>query len=138
MTDHVPDGFARHFRQSPLTDPWEPLWSRQDDEGFALGVRIGRAHCNSRGFAHGGLISALADNAMGLACAPRLSEGNRLVTVSLAVDFLGSAQIGQWLQVDAAPTRVGWTLTFAEATITADGEVCGRAHATFRLLRRAA
>lgn len=138
MSDDVPEGFARHFRQSPLTEPWEPLWSRQTDAGLDLGVRIARPHCNSRGFAHGGLVSALADNAMGLACAPHLTDGDRLVTVSLAVDFLGSAQIGQWLQVAARPSRVGSTLSFAEATITADGEPCGRAHATFRVFGRAA
>ena len=30
MTDtDIPDGFEPHFRKSPLTDPWEPLYRRK-------------------------------------------------------------------------------------------------------------
>ena len=57
-----PPGFARHFRQSPLTDPWEPLWSMRDGEAFVLALEIAAPHTNARGMAHGGLIAALADN----------------------------------------------------------------------------
>jgi uncharacterized protein (TIGR00369 family) len=133
-----PPGFARHFRQSPLTDPWEPLFSRRADTGVMIGVRVQRAHTNSRGFVHGGLISALADNAMGLSCGQALGDGASLVTVNLAVDFLGSAAIGQWLEVAPAVARTGSTLCFAEALVSADGEPCARAHATFRVVRKAA
>ena len=138
MVTDPPPGFARHFRQSPLTDPWEPLFSRRDDTGVMIGVRVQRAHTNSRGFVHGGLISALADNAMGLSCGQALGESASLVTVNLAVDFLGSAAIGQWLEVAPAVARTGSTLCFAEALVTADGEPCARAHATFRVVRKAA
>ena len=65
-----PEGFAPHFRSSPLTDPWEPILSRIDPgEAVRLGLELRPAHCNGRGFVHGGLIAALADNAMGLSCA---------------------------------------------------------------------
>ena len=131
----IPAGFEHHFRQSPLTDPWEPLYSRRDGERFFLGVRIDRPHCNARGIAHGGLVSALADNAMGLACAlavPGAAGG--AVTANLSLDFVGSAKAGQWLEVAAAPTKLGRTLGFAEARITADGELVARASAVFRML----
>ena len=62
----VPAGFERHFRRSPLTDPWEPLYSCRTPDAVVIGLRLAGAHTNSRGFAHGGLIGALADNAMGL------------------------------------------------------------------------
>jgi len=134
----APEGFAPHFRQSPLTNPWEPLYSRREDGVVAIGFRAGEAHANSRGFVHGGMISALADNAMGLSCGQALGESASLVTVNLAVDFLGSAAIGQWLEVAPAVARTGSTLCFAEALVTADGEPCARAHATFRVVRKAA
>jgi uncharacterized protein (TIGR00369 family) len=132
MTASIPDGFERHFRQSPLTDPWEPLYSKRDGERFLLGVRVDGPHCNARGLAHGGLISALADNAMGLACV--LTSGNPgAVTVSLSVDFVGSAMVGHWLEVAAEPVKLGRTLAFATASVTADGEVVARASAVFRM-----
>src|ERR1700682_6047984 len=78
----IPEGFERHFRQSPLTDPWEPLYSKRTDKAVIIGLRLPRPHTNSRGLIHGGLIAALADNAMGLSCGARLEGGgSRLMTV---------------------------------------------------------
>ena len=133
----LPHGFTPHDRKSPLTDPWEPLYSRRGDGAVRLGLRVAAAHTNSRGFAHGGLISALADNAMGLTCGQSLAADTTVVTVNLAVDFLGSAQIGQWLEVSPRLVRAGSTLCFVEAIVAADGVPCARANATFRVVRRA-
>jgi uncharacterized protein (TIGR00369 family) len=133
---HVPAGFARHFRKSPLTDPWEPLYSRCTQTAVILGFRAAENHTNSRGFVHGGLLAALADNAMGLSCAAALGGEARLVTISLGIDFLGVAHIGQWIEIDTSFTRGGATISFAQAFVTADGKICARANATFRVLRQ--
>lgn len=126
-----PPGFARHFRQSPLTDPWEPLWSMRDGDAFVLALEIAAPHTNSRGLAHGGLIAALADNAMGLACV-LASEGlGGVVTVNLSVDLIGSATIGDWLSFRAAPLRIGRSLAFAECAIAAAERRVARASAVF-------
>src|SRR3954453_11552042 len=101
----IPDGYEPHFRKSPFTEPWEPLYSRRTDTAVILGLRLAKPHTNSRGLIHGGLIAALADNAMGYSCGQVMNGAmgevtggqSSLVTVSLAVDFIGSAQIGQWL-----------------------------------------
>jgi uncharacterized protein (TIGR00369 family) len=137
-TCQIPAGFERHYRQSPVTDPWEPIYSRKTDGAVILGLVAEAAHTNSRGFVHGGLISALADNAMGLSCGQRLGGGASLVTVNLTVDFLGAAQIGQWLEFDTIFVKPGGTLSFTQAFVTADGEPCARANAVFRTIRRAA
>ena len=128
-----PDGFAPHLRKSPLTEPWEPIYSRHGEDRVVIGLRAGHAHTNSRGFVHGGLISALADNAMGLSCARAAGGLARLVTVTLSVDFLASAQIGQWLEFDTVFIKPGSTLSFAQAFVTADGKICARANAVFRV-----
>ena len=131
----VPAGFARHFRQSPLTEPWEPLYSRRTEESVILGLPTAQAHTNSRGFVHGGLISALADNAMGLSCSQRLGGQARLLTVSLTVDFLGVGKIGQWLEFDTLFVKPGGSICFAQAFVTADGEPCARANAVFKVVK---
>lgn len=132
----IPAGFERHDRRSPVTDPWEPLWRRVSGDTVVLGVRAGPAHTNSRGFVHGGLISALADNAMGLSCARRLGDLSSLVTVNLTVDFLGAALTGQWLEFDTVFVKPGGTLCFTQAFVTADGQPCARANAVFRVVRK--
>lgn len=137
-TQSIPPGFERHYRQSPVTDPWEPIYSRKTDEAVILGLVAEAAHTNSRGFVHGGLISALADNAMGLSCSHRLGGEASLVTVNLTLDFLGSAQVGQWLEFTTAFVKSGGTLSFAQAFVTADGQPCARANGVFKVMRKAA
>ena len=128
-----PAGFTAHTRTSPLTAPWEPIFARETEGALVLGLFLREVHTNSRGFAHGGLIGAIADNAMGLSCGRRLGGGARLLTVSLSVDFLGRAQIGQWLEFDTVFVKPGGTLCFAQAFVTADAQLCARADAVFRV-----
>lgn len=133
-----PDGFAPHFRSSPVTDPWEPLYSRVMADRVVIGFHVREAHTNSRGMLHGGLITALADNAMGLSCVQVLTVAGRkpeagLVTVSLAIDFIGAAKLGQWIAVDTQYVKTGRTLCFALAFVTADDDVIARADARFKV-----
>jgi len=135
----VPDGFERHFRRSGLTDPWEPLYSRKLDDRVQMGLFLDDQHCNSRGLVHGGLIAALSDNAMGLSCAAALSVVGRdvtngLVTISLGTDYLGSAKIGDWLQINPEPVKVGGSICFARAIISAEEQPVAMANATFKIL----
>jgi uncharacterized protein (TIGR00369 family) len=136
----IPDGFEPHFRQSPLTAPWEPLYSRRQVDRVTIGLEVRQPHCNSRGLLHGGLISALADNGMGLSCvAAAQAAGQRdvvsMITIGLQVDFLGQARMGQWLQFDVV--RVGRTLSLAACFVRADGDVVAKANGTFRSLDKA-
>ncbi|HVZ68137.1 MAG TPA: PaaI family thioesterase [Rhizomicrobium sp.] len=131
----IPEGFDLHFRKSPLTDPWEPLYSRRTPEAVILGLRLDRPHTNARGFAHGGLISALADNAMGLSCGAHLrTPAAGLVTVSLNVDFMGRGEIGQWLEFRTSFVKAGRSLCFAQCFVTADDKPIARASASFHVL----
>ena len=130
----IPSGFEPHFRKSPFTDPWEPLYSKKTDKSVTIGLRLARAHTNSRGLIHGGLIAALADNAMGYSCAQVTGWNISLVTISLAVDYVGTADIGQWLAIECEVIKTGNTICFAQGLIKADGAVIARANGTFRVL----
>ena len=130
----IPEGFEPHFRKSPLTDPWEPLYSKRTDKAVIIGLRLARPHTNARGLIHGGLIAALADNAMGLSCGQQLGGTTSLVTIGLSVDFVGSATIGQWLTVESDVIRTGSTICFAQSLVKADDVTIARANATFRVV----
>ena len=138
MATAPPAGFEPHFRRSPRTEPWEPIFSRRLPDRVIIGLYAREPHTNSRGMVHGGLIAALADNAMGLSCVVVLTAQERkpeggLVTVSMATDFIGAAKLGQWVAFDTSYVRTGRTLCFAQAFITADSEVIGRADARFKV-----
>jgi uncharacterized protein (TIGR00369 family) len=128
-----PDGFAPHFKTSPVTAPWEPLYSRRGERSVEMGLWLRQAHCNSRGFVHGGVIAALADNAMGLSCVACQPGVKGALTVSLGVDYVATAKLGQWLLIAPRVIKAGGTLGFADALVTADGEAIARANATFRM-----
>ena len=132
----IPAGFAPHFRKSPVTDAWEPLYSRFTESAVHMGLRLAKPHTNSRGLIHGGLIAALSDNAMGYSVAQTMGwdQSKSLVTISLAVDFIGSAKIGQWLSIEPEVIRTGSTISFVQSLIKADGVVVARANATFRVV----
>jgi uncharacterized protein (TIGR00369 family) len=132
----IPEGFERHFRQSPLTDPWEPLYSKRTDKAVIIGLRLAKPHTNARGMIHGGLIAALADSAMGHSCGHVMMGSSSLVTIGLAVDFVGTAQVGQWLVVEPEVIKTGGTICFAQSLIKADGLVIARANGTFRVVRK--
>jgi uncharacterized protein (TIGR00369 family) len=133
VMSEIPEGFAPHFRKSAVTDPWEPLYSRRTDAGAVqIGLRLAPAHCNSRAMVHGGVIASLADNAMGMSYAAALDAPTGIVTVSLTVDYVGAAKVGQWLQVEPRVIRAGKAMGFVDALVTADGVTVARASATFR------
>jgi acyl-coenzyme A thioesterase PaaI-like protein len=140
VPEQIPEGYSRHFRTSPLTDPWEPLYSKAENGAILLALRIRKAHCNSRGFAHGGLISALADNAMGLSLSEALGERHKerpsgLVTITLSLDFLGAGPIDQWLEFVPRVLRAGGSLGFVDCLVRADDQPIARGNATFRIFR---
>jgi len=130
----VPEGFERHGRRSPMTDPWEPIYARRTPQALVLGLRLAEPHTNSRGLVHGGLIAALADNAMGLSCALQLPDKPSLLTITLSIDYLASARIGQWLEVDTNFVKAGRSIAFAQCFVNADGVACARGNATFKVL----
>ena len=134
MTETIPAGFEPHFRKSPFTDPWEPLYSKRTERAVHLGLRLAKPHTNSRGLIHGGLIASLADNAMGYSCAQAMGWNASLLTISLSVDYAGSAEIGQWLAVECEVIRTGSTICFAQILIKADDVVIARANGTFRVV----
>ncbi len=134
LSADIPAGFEPHFRKSPFTDPWEPLYSKKTDKSVTMGLRLAKVHTNSRGLIHGGLIAALSDNAMGYSCAQALGWKASLVTVSLAVDYVGTAGIGQWLAIEGEVIKTGSTICFAQSLIKADDAVIARANGTFRVV----
>ncbi|HEY0912150.1 MAG TPA: PaaI family thioesterase, partial [Bradyrhizobium sp.] len=88
----------------------------------------------ARGFVHGGLIAAMTDKAMGHSCAHKMHNIHSLVTVSMSIDFISSAQIGQWFTVETDVIKTGSTICFAQCLVKADDVVIARANGTFRVV----
>ncbi|WP_427453926.1 PaaI family thioesterase [Litorimonas sp. WD9-15] len=133
----IPEGYKPHFRKSAFTDPWEPLYSRMTPDQISLGAVLREAHCNSRGIIHGGFISSIADNAMGLTCAQMMKAEGRemksLITVNLSVDFTGMAKVGEWIATQSEMVKLGGSLGFVQCQLVTEKAIVARANATFKL-----
>ena len=143
MMSMMPPGYQPHTRRSPLTNPWEPLFSQRTgvapSDVIYLALEIREAHCNARGFAHGGLISALADNAMGHSAVLQArrragSERASAVTVSLTLDFIDTAQVGDCVEFQPTVLKVGRTLAFVDCRVVCGERLIARGSASFRML----
>jgi acyl-coenzyme A thioesterase PaaI-like protein len=56
------------------------------------------------------------------------------VTVSMSVDYVGAAKLGQWIEFETRYVKTGRTLCFAQSFVTADAEVIARADAKFKVV----
>jgi acyl-coenzyme A thioesterase PaaI-like protein len=63
-----------------------------------------------------------------------MGGASSLVTIGLSVDFVGAAQVGQWLAIESEVIKTGGTICFAQSLIKADEVVIARANATFRVV----
>lgn len=140
--DLVPEGYVVHSRRSPVTDPWRPLFSRTAAGKVDLALRVRDVHCNGKGLLHGGVINALADNAMGLSVIESVRQegierGRAGITISLSLDFLLSAQVGQLVEFVPRVLKVGKGIGFAECLVLADSQVIARGNATYRFYEKA-
>jgi acyl-coenzyme A thioesterase PaaI-like protein len=100
-------------------------------------LEVREPHTNSRGLAHGGLVASMLDNVMGLACGKAHAAngygGSGGVTISLSVEYLGMARIGQWITFEPHFVKAGKLLCFAEASAIADGAIIARGKSTYRM-----
>jgi uncharacterized protein (TIGR00369 family) len=94
----VPEGFVRFPDQGPFLEHIGPVMVREDDSELVLGVLAEERHANHRGTIQGGLLSTLADFALGRAIEVDAADGKDRATVSLTVDFLKPAKPGDWIE----------------------------------------
>ena len=113
-----------------------PLFARLNDGVVQLGFRVEPRHTNPLGICHGGMLATLAD--MLIPCAAMYRQGAErrfLPTISLQVDYMGSAPLGAWVQGEAQVLRTTRNMLFGQALVTADGEPALRVSGIFKLGR---
>jgi acyl-coenzyme A thioesterase 13 len=135
----IPEGFklaAPRNRPNPFNQMVGPFYEKRDGKAVSLGLFIEEKHTNSRGICHGGLLATMADLALGYAClaAGKTAGGpTSFVTVSLTLDYAGSARPGDWVQSIAEVQKTGSRLAFANCYLVANDVRIVRANAIFAL-----
>ena len=126
-----PPGFKPLFRTSPFLDASGPFFYKPEESGFIVGLRVLDKHTNASGTVHGGLVATLADVSMGYVAAASKTPALRMITASLGIDFVGTAQVGEWVESHVDVVKAGSRLAFANARIAVDGACVASARAVF-------
>jgi uncharacterized protein (TIGR00369 family) len=101
---------------------------------ITVAFEVQEKHCNARGLLHGGVISSLADIALGYNAAFMSRLPTAMVTTSLTVDHAGAAKMGAWVEIDVDVQKVGKKLAFANGYFLVEGQRIARASAVFSVL----
>jgi len=135
--EQVPAGYQLVERAG---GPWfqglGPMYSRRTEACIVLALRVAERHMNIQGVAHGGMLTTLADNALGMNVALARKIRGAQVTVSLTADFLSSAAIGDWLEAHTEITRLGQRMAFASCLLMVGDKVVLRSSAVFAFVDR--
>lgn len=128
----APDGFIRRERSSPFFDLIGPLLVRRCTDGPGeLALVLDERHLNARGYAHGGVLSALADVALGSAASGAKNPPAHLTTISLTIDFARAARAGDTIIARVDVQRVGRRVAFANCYLEVDGRPIAHASGIF-------
>lgn len=123
--------FVPYERTSPFFDLVGPLLSRRGEDGIQFALGIDERHVNARGSAHGGVLAALADVALGYTAALASDPPARLITASLTIDFAGAVSEGELVVATVDVQRVGSRMAFANCYLACDERRVARASAVF-------
>lgn len=128
----APAGFRALERLSPFNALVGPLYAKKArGRELSIGLRIEAKHLNSREICHGGVLATLADLALGYAMHAKTGGKASFVTAHLAVDYAGSARLGDWIEAEVEIQRIGTRLAFASCYLVADRRRIVRASALF-------
>ncbi len=130
----VPEGFEPLFRTSPFLDLLGPLYNKQTDKALVIGFFAAEKHCNARGKVHGGVLSSLADVALGYSAMLSQDKPRPLVTANLSVDYAGAARLGDWIEIETDVQKVGRKMAFANGYFLVGSKRIARASAVFSVV----
>ena len=105
-------------------------------EGKAvMTMAVGRRFHNPMGTLHGGIITDLADAAMGIATISTLAEGEVFTTLELKMNFLRPVFSGR-ITAEGTVLHRGRTIALAEVVVTDDaGKMVAKGVATQMIIR---
>lgn len=116
-----PPGFLALPARGGFAERNGPWFEKTAADGTVLrGLRLLPRHLNALGIVHGGLLTAFIDSAMGAAA--WRATGRRCVTLTLSVEFLSHARLGDWIEAEA--TCSGFDSQVAHVA----GRLYGRRH----------
>jgi uncharacterized protein (TIGR00369 family) len=131
--DNTPAGFVLAPIGGDFTSYNGPIYARWHEQHLQLGFRVNERQINPGKSCHGGMLGLFADILLSSAAQYQTDIPRQfLPTISLQLDFMASAPLGEWVQGQADILKVTKNLVFSQGLITCNGAVVVRASGVFR------
>ncbi|WP_211103841.1 PaaI family thioesterase [Skermanella pratensis] len=108
-----------------------PMWRRGEVFGFLAEPR----HANYIDVVQGGMLMTFADRALGI-CAWEAAVNKACVTIQFDMQFIGAADIGDFVEITPEVIRRTRTLVFLRGTILDGDRVVASASGVWKILDR--
>jgi acyl-coenzyme A thioesterase PaaI-like protein len=130
MEQTIPEGFVDP-ENGGFTGNIGPIYQHKSEGLVCSGFYVQQRHCNPQATCHGGWLSTFADVALvrqgSLVASP-------LVTISLTVDFIDAALLGEWVESRCDVVSKTRSMVFVQGTASANGRPALRMNAIFRII----
>jgi uncharacterized protein (TIGR00369 family) len=128
---------------SKVAEAQSPAWSwfgfrlvEAADGSAVVDMRTTDHMANHSGFVHGGIISALADSAMGRSLRTVKPGVTRAMSIDLKLSFINAAKIGEDLRATGKVVHAGRRTAVMECRVEGkDGRLIATASGTFAITR---
>lgn len=119
-----PPGFIEMFENEPFETLIGPVLYCDAAGKRVGGFRAEAKHANTWGIVHGGMLTAFADSALsGIDFYGRDDPDDGVVTVTLNCEFVGPAQVGDWIECHGEVVRRGKSMVYVQGRLTVDDRV---------------
>ena len=134
---NVPDGFQVMPPFGPFHELVGPVYYKQTQAGFTIGLWAEEKHRNRGSIVHGGMIAMLADTAFTWAGKHSRNPPISIVTTNLSINMIGAAKPGDWLEASVDVVRSGRRVVFLNCFIWANQRRIAQAMAQFQVIEPA-
>ncbi|MBX3573591.1 MAG: PaaI family thioesterase [Mesorhizobium sp.] len=139
IPDDPPEGFLPIQVGTGFNVYFGPIYGKLIDGKLRLGLRVGRRHINPHDTCHGGVIASFADMQVYVGQQQEATLRRMLLpTISMNIDFISPAALGDWLEGNSILLRHTNSLLFQQTVGTVGERVVFRASCIYKVSGREA
>lgn len=139
ISDDPPEGYRPLPVGTGFNVYFGPIYGKLVAGKLRLGLRVGRRHINPHDTCHGGVLASFAD--MQVYVSQQQEEILRsmlLPTISMTIDYISPAVLGDWLEGDTTLLRHGKSTLFQQTVGMVRDRIVFRASCVYRVSGRTA
>ena len=110
-----------------------PIWRREDGRHLCFGFIVAPKHLNRAGNLHGGMLMAVADQAMAMT-ARAATGGKPHATIELNTQFIDAVRLGEFVEVHPEVARVTRSVVFMQAKIFVGARLVATINGIWKIL----